>query len=188
MVKAALLGLNSLYLSVNHNFPSKRLKDFLFDVPNNQISEITNKRIFHFSFFSFAEFNDFYQNLQDYIYKYSINLVFIDSIASLVETEFTDNNNNLDMEKRNNYLTRYFDYLKFLRLLNENETCIISFTNKARDLIYQYGLFFFIVNNMRDDFNENSNLNNTSFPVPNLNETSMLDESNSLYESFQQKV
>jgi len=109
MVKAALQGLNSLYISVNHNFPERRIKDFLFDVPNNKINEICNKRIKFFSFFTFADFCEFYENnMQDFIYKHNINVVFIDSIASLIETEFTDTNNNLDIQKRNNFLSRYF--------------------------------------------------------------------------------
>lgn len=106
MVKAALQGLNSLYISINHKFPDRRVKDFLINVPNNKINEICIKRIYSISFFSFTEFCEFYESIQDFIYKKNINIVFIDSIASLIETEFTDANNNLDVDKRNNFLNR----------------------------------------------------------------------------------
>ncbi len=106
MIKAALQGYNSLYISINHKFPERRIKDFLNDVQINIIGEIVNKKIYIQEIFEFSAFQDFYININEYIFKNNIKVVFIDSIAALIETEFFDINGNLDFQKRENFLTR----------------------------------------------------------------------------------
>jgi len=52
--------------------------------------------------------------------------------------------------------------------------------DKSRDLIYQYGLFFFIVNNMRDDFSDNKNETNIINITNNSEQDSYIDKSSIL--------
>jgi len=105
MIKAALEGYNSLYISINQNLPEKRIKDFLYEVPNNKINEIYNSRIKILNFFNFNDFCEFFDDLHEILHNNNINIIFIDSIAALLETEFTDANGDVDFQKRNNFLT-----------------------------------------------------------------------------------
>lgn len=105
MVKAAINRLNCLYISINHNFPEKRLSDFLSNYNKKIIGQINFPKQFLFEKFnSINKFRCFLDSFESFIIENSINIIFLDSIAALLETEFIDDNGNIDIKSRNGFL------------------------------------------------------------------------------------
>ena len=101
MVKAAEKNYKCLYICINKKFPIKRLENFIFGksflYKNMHIEEIKDLN----------QFNNYYTNIQAIIFEKEINFIFLDDIASLIETEFYDENNKFDYYKKKTFLKKY---------------------------------------------------------------------------------
>lgn len=97
---------NALYINTVKAFPDKRLEQLLDKYKmNKNVKQETKARIKILNYQS-DQFEAFLNEIEEYIIKNSITVLIIDSIASLCDTQFINENNEVDYQARSAYLKK----------------------------------------------------------------------------------
>lgn len=81
-------------------------------------------------------YDDFFQNINTFIYDKNIKMIIVDSFAALADVRFISEDNSVDYIARANFMKSQISLFK--------------------ELISKYFLFFFVVNNVKSDFEKGS--------------------------------
>ena len=124
-----------LYISTVQKMSEIRFQQFFSyysEGLNNEEQNLAYYRYFNKQF-NPSEFEKFFHvEVEEFIVRNNIKTIIIDSITGIADTQFINENNEVDYKERS----------KFIRL----------YTKIFKELIFKYNLFFFVTNNVSASF------------------------------------
>lgn len=154
-VKAAEAKMKVVYITTVKEISTQRIDDMLSKYSKEKRLEIINNIYFkHLDGLNFDSY--FPLNLEQDVISENIAMVVIDSFTGLVDTRFIDHNNIVDYLARSTYMKEYFILIIFRKIA------------EIKKLLWNYNLFFFAINNVTTDINNNNVTSNNLFRKLNL--------------------
>ena len=134
------LGRNCLYITTVQPISDTRFKQF-FNCECDALNEKEKKNSlsrFHYLHLSPSEFEKFFSiDVDNYIIANKINFLIIDSITGIADTQFINDQNEINFKERSRFIKQYIKIFK--------------------NLILKYNLFFFVTNNVSANFSGTGN-------------------------------
>lgn len=134
------LGRNCLYITTVQQISDSRFKQF-FNFECNDLNEKERKNTlnkFHYLHMNSSEFEKFFSiDIDNFIMANKIKVIIIDSITGIADTQFINEQNEINFKERTRFIKQYIKVFK--------------------SLILKYNLFFFVTNNVSANFSGTGN-------------------------------